>query len=232
MQADLFDVPQSADLARNHSQKLGFLEKPVLSLRFDHAIVWMIGLLVVFVLIFSFGVEKGKQFAMAELKAERAKREQLSDELGRKVFELREANQTLQASVSGLPVDVSPVKEQKELPERTAATEKPVSNLDQIKKDSQTAFNNTVTVTSMAEAIKQYTIQLVTFTSQSMAEQAVKKFSDQGYKAFIIPSGRFQQICINVFPSRDQAAKVLRDLRTKGFAPADAYVRLAPPSYF
>jgi len=88
MQHDLFGPaappPHAAYCA---PPKADFLEKHRFSLRFDQAIVAFIGLLMVYVLVFSYGVEKGKRFAVAELKAERAKRESMAQEFRQKLYE-------------------------------------------------------------------------------------------------------------------------------------------------
>ena len=84
MQGDLFGMPTVA--ATQTGQKNDFLERTRVTLRLDQALAGAIGLLVIYVLIFSFGVEKGKRLGMAELQAERTKNERMMRELGGKIF--------------------------------------------------------------------------------------------------------------------------------------------------
>lgn len=56
-----------------------------------------------------------------------------------------------------------------------------------------------------------YTIQLITYVGQSRAAEEVEKLKKQGFSAFIIPSGKHHQVCINRFKSKESAAEFLQD---------------------
>ena len=70
-----------------------------------------------------------------------------------------------------------------------------------------------------------YTIQIVTYKSQQEVDRQVQKLAAKGYHGFVIPSGKFLQVCVNAFSDRYQAVSTLRELRLHGLAPVDAYVR-------
>ena len=68
MQTELFDLPSSQNTVEEDiAPKASFLEKTCLTLRLDQAIGLLLVLMVLFVLVFSWGVEKGKQ-SVSELK--------------------------------------------------------------------------------------------------------------------------------------------------------------------
>jgi len=75
---------------------------------------------------------------------------------------------------------------------------------------------------------KKYTIQMVTYTSRKLAEEAVEKLAKKGRRAFIVPSGKFMQVCVEAFESRDQASMILREFKSSRLVPPDAYVRPIP----
>jgi len=75
MQQDLFDSRFVSSSSSVRSRKTDFLGLFRVSLRLDQALMGLIVMLFFFVVIFSFGVEKGKGYAKEEIAAERAKRE-------------------------------------------------------------------------------------------------------------------------------------------------------------
>jgi cell division septation protein DedD len=201
MQKDLFGT--SAALA-DSTPKSDFLQNFRISLRLDQALIVMIILLVAYVLIFSFGVETGKRYSVAEIRAERTKRERMVEELTGKIFEAQAAKQN---------------------PAAAAAPAVPAPTVD-------AAAPGTAAVPAPAAATPaegkpggKYTIQVVTVTSKSAAEREIKKFTSKGHRGFVIPSGKYLQICVNGFESRDQASQMMKQLKTNGMVPKDSYVR-------
>ena len=190
MQGDLFGMPTMATHTPQTAQKNDFLERHRVTLRLDQALVGAIGLLVIYVLIFSFGVEKGKRLGMAELKAERTKHERVMRELGGKLF-----------SASTL--------EEKALPIAPAA---PVA----------------AEIPTMIRPTGRYTIQTITFKTQSAVDREIRKLAEKGYQGFVLPSGSFLQVCVNGFESRQEASQTLAELKAHRLAAHDAYVRPLP----
>ncbi len=227
MQKELFAAAPAASLSDSFSQpKTSFLDRYRLSLRLDQTLVLMIGLLVAYVLVFSFGVETGKRYSMAELRAERAKRERVAEELSRKIFEM-------QPSAEGIVPSTPVAKSESSATALTAAlSSKPV-----VLSGSSSAVSETLVVptvkpakeTGAPESSKptgRYTIQTVTVASKTTAERELKRLAGKGHRAFIIPGGKKLQICVDGFESRDEANRMMRRLKSQRVIPADAYVRL------
>ena len=189
MQAELFEVAGSGLGASRVSRvQTSWLSQVQVTLRIDHLLIGGILALVLYVLIFSFGVEQGKRYASVEVRAEKAKAAPAAQaETASSVRSIQEA--TAPASI---PVPAQPL-----LP--ADITTAPIAG--------------------------KYTIQLITFVSRPRAEEEIERLKKKGFEAFIIPQGRFFQVCAERFQSAKEAEKRLTELRTGGFAPSDAYIR-------
>lgn len=204
MQTDLFGTQS---LTNPTAPKTDFLQRYRFSLRLDQAVVMLIVLLVVYVLVFSFGVEKGKRFAMAELKAERAKRQKMMEEFQAKFF-LEAHPEPLPAVPAGLlPVSA------------TTASGQPAEN--------EAASEVRVLSATGADSVPKgkYTIQIITFKSKQAAEKEIKRLAGIGQQGFILPKGKYLHVCIAAFNSAKKASEVLGELKANGLVPKDAYVR-------
>jgi SPOR domain len=196
MQTELFDLPVPRTLSEDSTvRKASCLEKTFITLRLDQTIGLALVLLVIYVLSFSWGVENGKK--SSEIQGVRpVPAEVLSPG----------DSQAVVASVSKAPL--SAVIEQSvptEVPVTVAELPKPVAKV--VKPDGK------------------YTIQHVTYITQAAADREIQKLAQKGYKAFVIPSGKHLQVCIEAFMMRQDASKVLKQLRAQGLASSDAYVR-------
>ena len=69
-----------------------------------------------------------------------------------------------------------------------------------------------------------FTVQLVTYDNKSLADKEITRLKSKGYDGFIIPSGRFFQVCANYFDNKSKARSDLEALKQTGRYP-DAYVR-------
>ena len=188
MQAELFNMSGPVvDASKVSKPQSGWLDHIRVTLRLDHLLIVGISALVLYVLVFSFGVEKGKRYAIDEVRAERAKQEQISKEL---------AQPEVRAT---LAVVSAPSEEKVSVPEDEKRREGPAGG--------------------------HYTIQLIAFTSQRLAEKKVEDLKKKGYQGFIIPRGKFFQVCADAFQNMDEAREKLIQLRAEGFAAADAYIR-------
>ena len=201
MQKDLFGAATVPPFPKPYEQKNDFLHRFRLQLRMDQTIMGVLLLLVVYVLVFSFGVESGKRYAMAEIKAERAMRERMARELGEKIFANSHPQEMTAPSSSATPV----------VPLGSVETSAPAAA--QLK------------TTISASVSGKYMIQTVTYTSKAAAEQQLKRLAGKGYGGAILPQGRFQQVCVGGFETRAQAMQILGQLKNQGLAPQDAYIR-------
>jgi cell division septation protein DedD len=185
MQGELFEV-KAPLLDASKLPQPGWIDRFRITLRLDHLAVGAILALVLYVLVFSFGVEKGKRFALAELAAKEP------------------------AIATPSPQEVAP------LPEPAAAEVVPVPA------SQETAVEATPVTT---QEPGKYTIQLITFTSRSKAEKEVERLEKLGHRSFIIPAGKFYQVCIDAFQEMSEAKDGLTRLKDEGFASPDAFIR-------
>jgi hypothetical protein len=197
MQTELFDLPIPRTLSEDPAvPKTSYLEKTFITLRLDQAIGLTLVLLVIYVLAFSWGVEKGKK----SLRESQGFRPVSSEALSPEVPHASVASVARTPSVAVIDESVP-----KEVPITVAELPKPVAKVT--KPDGK------------------YTIQHVTYITQSAADREIQKLAQKGYSSFVIPSGKHLQVCIAAFQSRQDAAKILRQLRAQGLVSSDAYVR-------
>lgn len=192
MQGELFSIKTAGsidDSSKLNAAQPNWLDRFQFTLRLDHMAVAAITALVLYVLVFSFGVEKGKRIAVKEIRAERIKQRQIAQEL---------LKSQVTATVSS-PV-ISAVHEPARPPVPQSV-------------EPGTALN------------AKYTIQMITFTNRTRAEEEVKKLKEKGFQGFIIPGGKFFQVCVDAFEKMNDAKAKLLRLKQDGFAPQDAYIR-------
>lgn len=217
IQADLFDVvPDSSHAIETPAS---FLARYRLSLRFDQVLLWAILWIILSVFVFAFGVEKGKAYAIEALKVERDKRDVIVRELNDKLDQYRKHYQYAQSQKSAVIVrengsEGEPIK----ATSKTAAIEQTATVIAEVQEKNE--------LKNLPEG--KYTIQLVTYKTQSQASQQLNKLKDKGFRGFTIPSGSFIQVCVNAFNDRNEAKRMLKELRSLGLAPQDAYIRLMP----
>lgn len=194
MQTELFDLPSPRTLSEAPAvPKASFLEKKFVTLRLDQAIGLALVLLVFYVLIFSWGVEKGKRSSQDSQVIHQSP----AAVMPRPILETPPENTSSSAAVS----DFVP----REVPITVAELPKPVAKVS--KPDGK------------------FTIQHVTYITQSAADREIQKLSKMGYNAFVIPSGKHLQVCIAAFQTRQEASKILSRLRDQQLVSGDAYVR-------
>ena len=196
MQTELFDLPMPRILSEDPAvPKTSYLEKTFITLRLDQTIGLTLVLLVIYVLSFSWGVEKGKK-SLENQGVRSVPAEVLSPG----------ASQAVVASVVKTPsLVVIDESVPKEIPIAVAELPKPAAKV--IRPEGK------------------YTIQHVTYITQAAADREIQKLAQKGYSSFVIPSGKHLQVCIAAFQTRQDASKILRQLRTQGLVSSDAYVR-------
>jgi hypothetical protein len=69
-----------------------------------------------------------------------------------------------------------------------------------------------------------FTVQLVTYENKTLAAKEVNVLREGGHDGFVIPSGRYYQVCADYFNSRSDARFVLNRFKSSGRYP-DAYIR-------
>jgi cell division septation protein DedD len=198
MQTELFDLPTPRTLTEDSTaSKISCLERNFITLRLDQTIGLALVLLVIYVLTFSWGVEKGKKSS-------------------------RESHGVRSASAAVLPSVVAPVAV------ATVSRNLPVESVE-----ASIPKEVLIPVAELPKPVAKvaprpdgkFTIQHVTYMTQSAAEREIQKLAQRGYSSFVIPSGKHLQVCIAAFQSRQDASKILKQLRTQGLVSGDAYVR-------
>ncbi len=244
MQSDLFEIPIPS-LSSQAAPKLAFLERFRFSVRFDQALVGTIALIMIYVLVFSFGVEKGKRFALVELKAERLKRETMVEELGRKLMEKSFPGESAAGMKASNPSNKKGVAvKQGSLPAVSLVPS--AAQADTVKTAAKGKENPLVKVKAGAktEAIAKptekmkgipqgkYTIQILTYTNKkkAAAQTLLKEILQKGLKGFVMPTGSNLVVCVDAFENQSAAKKMLAELRAQNMVPTDAYIRLIPQS--
>lgn len=198
MQTELFDLPTPRTLTQNTTDpKVSCLEKTFITLRLDQTIGLALVLLVIYVLTFSWGVEKGKRASHESPAVRPASAEVLPPVVAPAVVATVSRNLPAESVISVVP---------KEVPIPVAELPKPVAKV-------------------APRPDGKFTIQHVTYMTQSAADREIQKLAQKGYSSFVIPSGKHLQVCIAAFQSRQDATKILKQLRTQGLVSGDAYVR-------
>lgn len=195
MQAELFEVTGPAvKVAETRRTPASWLDQFSVTLRLDHLLIAGILALVLYVLTFSFGVEKGKRYAFQEREAGEARQTEVASQLTR---------EKTSAEV--------------EAPTHAPAVETTAPEPAALPLAETAPFLNPLT--------GEYTIQLITFNNRVRAQKEVARLKKLGYHGFVLPRGRFFQVCADAFVSVRDAQQKLAKLRAEGFAPPDAYVR-------
>lgn len=218
-QADLFDS-LSFRYQQPKTPKNDFLSRYSIVLRFDQILILSIVFLVAFALVFSFGVERGKKGSVAEVVALQAKYQKAMEELGSKAFE------PLGAPKEEKPQSV--ISESLEMVSQAPSTEV-ISIRTSEPEESVTPKEAAQEVAEPKGVIKgKYTIQMVTYKTEKAAHRLIDKLTEIGHKTFLIPSGKYIQVCLEAFESKQSASKAMKRFKVEGLIPADAYVRTFP----
>lgn len=99
------------------------------------------------------------------------------------------------------------------------ASVKPEASAQENKTQAVSAASDTLETTETTVELKTgtYTIQLATYRRKDQAETEVVRLKKKGHDAFIIPSGKFFQVCVEKFEKRPEAFQKLLELKSGGF---------------
>lgn len=200
-----------------------FLARHRFALSLDKIFLILIVFIFGFTISYSVGVEFGKRSVENKLKQlDPIQTQTLSTERGYQDPIEENSQQTLLVSTveKAAEPDYNPSPEGpvQNLPVESQQTVSPGKSIS-----SQVSFTETLGVTE-AQKIGKYTVQLVTYDNKELAEKELNRLKSQGYQGFIIPSGRFFQVCANYFDSKSTARPKLDQLKQTGRYP-DAYIR-------
>ena len=204
MQGELFEASQSIAQAAKiqKSRTPNWLDLFQVTLRIDHLMIGSISALVLYVLVFSFGVERGKRYATDEIRVEKLRQEQIAQELPAPLLSVSMPKDTTSSKGSSLPV-----------PSQASAPTAKETPTPATKIDSALPLSG------------EYTIQIVTYKSKRQAEERVDYLRKTGVRGFIVPQGKFFQVCADAFIDMKEARQKLTKLKAEGDIPPDAYIR-------
>ena len=136
----------------------------------------------------------------------------------------------IKSSRQANPSDVKVSETQLSVKDQTleAAVKPEVSTLENKSQEPSAATDIAVPAeTTVALKTGTYTIQLATYRRKDQAETEVLRLKKRGHDAFIIPSGKFFQVCVEKFEKRPEAFQKLLELKSGGLDRVyqGAYVR-------
>ena len=199
VQGELFR--EDGNLQPAIENKHSFLSQYRVALGLDKVLLLALAMIFIFTLSFSFGVEKGKRSMEQKMQALIPAQVQTfgSDGLSNDSREIVETEAT---------ITLNPSK-QTQL---------------KIAKGSIQLSNATQPSKAELKKLGRFTVQLVTYDNQNLAEKEIARLKEKGYDGFVIPSGRFYQVCANYFDNKSQARTDLETLKESGRYPG-AYIR-------
>ncbi len=205
MQADLFNLSISNSFERQAFQRSFFERK--YTLRFDQLLALSLVTIVFFVLVFAWGVEHGKAVSHRDF----LRLNQVSSTPEVKTEPALVSQLTKEAVQSAAPsVEVD------------SGTHSEVS----VRVPAKQSAASQESVASVAK----YTIAHVTYVKKDQALSEIGRIKSKGYAPFLVPSGRYFQICVNGFETRKEANDAIKSLRLKGIVSTDSYIRNMPVS--
>ncbi len=221
VQGELFREESSSYLDNLDSKaKRSFLSKYQFALTLDKLLLALIGMLVIFVLTYCFGVEHGKQAMEKRLQSSIPTHSETLSAATLGNDSLKKPAETVllmkeNAPSLGAPV-ASETKGEMEVEAKTA--QQPIEAAP----DSSKPTN----LLPSADLTRQgaYTVQLVTYNNENMAAKEIERLKAKGHEGFVITSGRYFQVCANYFENHSKARSFLKQFRENGRYP-DAFIR-------
>ncbi|MBI1978049.1 MAG: SPOR domain-containing protein [Candidatus Omnitrophica bacterium] len=210
----------SSDLLRKKS----FISRYQFVLTLDKFLIVLIGVTVVFVLTYSFGVEHGKRMMEKQFQ---------------KTIPIETASVLTTIIPTGKPSAVEPQGQEilllageQQAHSESSRQEESGTGLKEMKtepirkkeSDDLPFTVGTPQAKLMIAKGKLYTVQLVTYNNKQLAQREIERLKSKGFEGFVIPSGSYFQVCVNYFESRTKARDFLNGFSDSGRCP-DAYIR-------
>jgi cell division septation protein DedD len=227
-QKDLFSelIQDTSSPSYDEGQKPG---KLTLTLNVDKVLLFILTCAIIFAVVFSYGIETGKKLQndngddlLMEIEAtpqERAVPDH-ANVLG--LFGKETAAPSLESEplpASGIPAAAEPsttetlvlpfvAPQAAETPEEVMKPAEVIAPVEE-KKEELPLF---------------WTVQIITYINKTYATEELKKLEEKELEGFILPSGKYFQICVGKFATKAEAAKFLEKFK-KQKDYADAYIR-------
>ena len=232
MQQDLFSSPSPYEVGEtnrsNTIKPLNSRQNRSIAYGLDKLLIGVCLLVISYVVVFSWGVERGRKQIRTETEA---KIEKLHNELSRLTTVAHElAHSPMRKAVEEIPVPanasnvqtVSLFKEPAELAQD--------QDQDQNAESVDTVVQKVVVPETQTLSIgdKKFTLQLATYVTTDRAEEQIEKLKKLGYDAFVIPSGKYFQVCIEKLPTKSMALSLKSKIQSETHLYPDAYIRNLP----
>ena len=165
----------------------GRIRSPIndLTLSVENIIVVCIVLMMAFILLFSFGVERGRRIASASQGPVKANEGEIA-----KPF-VREATETIEVKID--PKEL--VSENEEAVEDREIIQVPIEK--QLTEEQL------------------FTVQVASFKTKSHAQKEAESLGKMGTETFVLPKGSYTIVCVGKFAERAKADKFSRTLKSK-----------------
>lgn len=209
MQSDLFNLSMSNSFERQAFQRSFFERK--YTFRFDQLLGAGIGFIVFFVMVFAWGAEHGKAVSHREMVREGVTAVKASEPVSSPV----EAPVTLTTEV---------LTQQGPATVNAPSDELALNAANQMVPDASVDVVTTETIKTGSK----YTIAHMTYVKKDQAKKEIERIKSKGYDSFIVSSGKYYQLCVSGFESRQAANEGMKSLRTKGIVSSDSYIRNMP----
>ena len=208
VQGELFR--EENPLYNTPTRQKSFLGRYQVALSLDKLLIVFIANIAIFALTYSFGVEHGK----------RAMENHFQN-----LFPAQSQTQNLVSE------EILPKEPEDQLPDTVLVVENHVkAPAIQTFLQEPTGPETVESVSKQLDAQKgqktggNFTIQLVTYDDEGLAKEEIRRLKTKGFGGFVIPSGRFYQVCVNYFETKTKAKVFLSEFRQNGRYP-DAYIR-------
>lgn len=180
------------------------------TLSFDKVLLFVILCAIVFAVVFSYGVERG-------IKMHEGQEDEVIVEIPKQQGSVLSVMQAGEKNTETLSLAVPQIVN--------------TENQDVVKQGDEgqvtevaLASQQSVTQSSEVTTDMIWTVQIITYMNKKYAEEEQAKIIQKGYESFVFPSGKYLQICVGKFETKQDAQKVLdRFKKQKDYA--DAYIR-------
>ena len=192
-----------------NADKTRFLFRSILSIFSESFLFLAIIFMMIAIVVFIVGVERGKKLAALTSKIP------VTQSYRYPPFSVsKEKNMSL-----------SLVEEEKKLKENYQNLDKTKSyTISEPKKDNNflTSRKEEIKAEKKADAEKSpnnsdgtklYTIQVATYREQALAQKEMQQLKKKGYSSFIIPSGKFYEVCTGSYFEKNKAYNCLKSLK-------------------
>ncbi len=195
---------------RNKYQPLFPLTRWTFSLSYEQLVLGAVACVLIGLVIFSLGAERGKRLAMVSSSAAPTARVP-----ARRLNTAVAFAENMPASLAPRP---TPTPATAPMVKATPSTPVPLTPL----KSSPTAATSKAQVPSASNRAGAYTIQVATFRQRALADEEMRLLRQRGYQPFLVTSTKFSALCVGVYSTRQEAIRYLAALKSSY---RDSFVR-------